>query len=50
VEFRDVVRKRRMVRKFERGPLDPGVVDRILDHARKAPSAGFSQGFEFLVL
>ena len=39
-----------MVRKFERGPLDPGVVDRILDHARKAPSAGFSQGFEFLVL
>jgi nitroreductase len=50
VEFRDVVRRRRMVRRFEQRPVPAEVVDRILDTARRAPSAGFSQGLEFLVL
>jgi nitroreductase len=39
-----------MVRRFDRRPVAAEVVDRILDTARRAPSAGFSQGLEFLVL
>lgn len=50
MEFQDVVRKRRMVRSFERTPLPPEVVERILRNAQRAPSAGFSQGWAFLVL
>ncbi len=50
MEFQDVIRRRRMVRNFSDRPVPREVVDRILDHARRAPSAGFSQGFEFLVL
>jgi nitroreductase len=49
MEFQDVVRKRRMVRSFERRALAPAVVERILRNAQRAPSAGFSQGWAFLV-
>jgi len=45
-----VVARRRMVRAFHDRPVDPAVVDRLLDLARRAPSAGFTQGTEFLVL
>ena len=50
MEFRDVVRRRRMVRRYADRPVDPSVLDRALDHASRAPSAGFTQGVEFLVL
>ena len=50
MEFRDVVRRRRMVRRFDQRPVPREVTDRILDAARRAPSAGFSQGLELLVL
>jgi nitroreductase len=50
VEFADVVRKRKMVHVFEQRPVDPAVLDRLLDIARRGPSAGFSQGTDFLVL
>jgi nitroreductase len=50
VEFRDVVRRRRMVRTFDQRPVPRALVDGILDTARRAPSAGFAQGLEFLVL
>ncbi|HEY3057598.1 MAG TPA: nitroreductase family protein [Chloroflexota bacterium] len=49
MEFQDVVRKRRMVRSFLPDPLPTAVVDRILANAQRAPSAGFSQGWAFLV-
>jgi nitroreductase len=49
VEFRDVVRHRRMVRRFDQRPVPRDVVDRIIDVGRRAPSAGFSQGLELLV-
>lgn len=39
-----------MVRRFTDEPVDPAVVDRALDHATRAPSAGFTQGWGFLVL
>jgi nitroreductase len=50
MEFRDAVLKRRMVRNFTPQPVDPGVVDRILDLARRGPSAGFTQGQDFIVI
>lgn len=50
MDFADVVRKRRMVRHFADEPVAPEVVDRILDLARHAPSAGFTQGQSFVVV
>jgi len=50
MEFRDVVRRRRMVRRYGPEPVDPTVLDRMLSHAQRAPNAGFAQGWAFLVL
>lgn len=50
MEFRDVVLKRRMVRNFADTPVAPEVIDRLLDLARHAPSAGFTQGQSFIVV
>jgi len=50
MEFRDVVTRRRMVRNYSADPVDPAVVERMLSNALHSPSAGFSQGWAFLVL
>ncbi|WP_131104324.1 nitroreductase family protein [Ornithinimicrobium sufpigmenti] len=51
MELREVVRRRRMVRSFDPGrEVGREVVDRVLKHAVRAPSAGFSQGWDFVVL
>ena len=50
MEFQDVVRHRRMVRDYSDEPVDPAVIDLALANAVRAPSAGFSQGWAFLVL
>jgi nitroreductase len=51
VDFAEVVRRRRMVRDYDPSrPVPAEVVDRLLAHAIRAPSAGFSQGWAFLVL
>jgi nitroreductase len=50
MELRDVVRRRRMVRNFTADPVSPDVLARVLDAARRAPSAGFAQGLDLLVL
>jgi nitroreductase len=50
MEFGDVVRRRRMVRNYKDDPVDGDAVDRILDTAQRAPSAGFSQGVSFVVV
>ncbi len=40
-----------MVRSYDpERPVDPAAVDRLLGNAVRAPSAGFSQGWAFLVL
>lgn len=39
-----------MTRRFDQRQLADGVVDELLDLARRAPSAGYSQGVHFLVL
>lgn len=50
MEFQDVVRRRRMCRSYSPTPVDPDIVTRALHNATRAPSAGFSQGWAFLVL
>jgi nitroreductase len=50
MEFTDVVRHRKMVRTYRDEPVDPQMLERILDRARRGPSAGFSQGVALLVL
>jgi nitroreductase len=50
MEFQDVVRRRRMVRNYADRPVDPAIIDRALENATHAPSAGFSQGWGFLRL
>ena len=50
MEFQDVVDRRRMVRNYAETPIDPEIVERALRNATHAPSAGFSQGWAFLVL
>jgi nitroreductase len=49
-DFRDVVRNRRMTRAFVGDPIDPTVVDDLVDLASRAPSAGKTQGWHVIVL
>lgn len=50
MQFEEVVRRRRMVRDYTEEPVDPAVVERALDNATRAPNAGFTQGWGFLLL
>ena len=51
MEFSQVVRRRRMVRRYDPDrPVPHDVLERCLDNAVRAPSAGFSQGWDFVVL
>jgi nitroreductase len=50
VEFSEVIKRRKMVRAFKPDQLPPGTEGRLLRAANRAPSAGFSQGYSFLVL
>ena len=49
MEFAEVVRRRKMIRNYLDEPVDPDALERILDAARRAPSAGHSQG-QYLVV
>lgn len=46
----ELVARRRMVRRYHPDPVDPAVVRRILQVAARAPSAGFSQPFRWVVV
>lgn len=50
MELADAVRRRRMVRNYTGEPVDPAALARIVDLARRAPSAGFSQGQTFVIV
>jgi nitroreductase len=51
MDFADLVRRRRMVRRFDPSrPVDAGTVRRLVALAVRAPSAGFSQGWDFVAL
>jgi nitroreductase len=44
VEFREILKRRRMVRAYEPRPVPREALERIVGTVRRAPSAGFSQG------
>lgn len=50
MDFSTTVLKRRMVRHFTSDPVPRSVIDRILELAQHAPSAGFSQGNAYVVV
>lgn len=50
MDLDEVVRRRRMVRRYTDQPVDRAVVDHLLANAVRAPNAGFTQGWAFLVL
>ncbi len=50
MEFRDVVMKRRAVRRFEEGGVDRPIIEQIARLAQRTPSAGFSQGQRLVVV
>lgn len=50
MDFQEVVRRRRMVRDYQERPVPEELRERIIANALRAPSAGHSQGWGFLVL
>ena len=50
MELQESLRRRKMIRSFRPDPVDADAIDRIMAGVLHAPSAGFSQGTEFLVL
>ncbi|MBW8173465.1 nitroreductase family protein [Ornithinimicrobium sp. Arc0846-15] len=51
MEFSQVVRRRRMTRGFDADrPVPHHILQSALEQATRAPSAGFSQGWDFVVL
>jgi nitroreductase len=51
MQLSDVVRARRMVRSYQLDrPVPSETITRALDLAGRAPSAGFTQGWDFIVL
>lgn len=49
-EFVEVVRSRRMTRAFDDRPIEPTILDELVDLSSRAPSAGKSQGWHLVVL
>jgi|SRR5581483_162694 len=50
MEFRALLRQRRMVRHYDGEPVPREVLERIAATVRRAPSGGFSQGQRILVI
>jgi FMN reductase [NAD(P)H] len=50
VEFRELLKRRRMVRNYESEPIPREILERIVATVRRAPSGGFSQGQRLLVV
>ena len=50
MNFRELLRRRRMVRTYEPEPVPRDVIERIVRSVRRAPSAGFSQGLRLVVV
>jgi nitroreductase len=50
MQLTEILRKRRMVRAYLPDPVAPGSIERIVRAGRRAPSGGFSQGQDFVVI
>jgi FMN reductase [NAD(P)H] len=50
MEFQEVLRRRRMIRRYRSDPLPEGAVERIVSAVLHGPSGGFSQGIDVIVI
>ena len=50
MDFQELMKRRKSVRAYDQRPISREALDRILASVLHAPSAGFTQGNEFLVL
>jgi FMN reductase [NAD(P)H] len=50
VEFRELLKQRRMVRNYDPEPVPRETLERIVRTVRRAPSGGFSQGQRLIVV
>ena len=50
MDFQEILKRRKSVRAYAQRPVPRDVLDRVLASVLHAPSAGFTQGNEFLVL
>jgi FMN reductase [NAD(P)H] len=50
MNFREILRRRRMVRTYEPEPVPRETIERIVRSVRRGPSAGFSQGLRLVVV
>jgi FMN reductase [NAD(P)H] len=50
MEFREILRRRRMVRAYDPDAIPRDAIERIVSTVRRAPSAGFSQGQRLVVV
>jgi nitroreductase len=50
VEFRELLRRRRVVRDYLPDPIDADALERIVSVIRAAPSAGYAQGQRLIVI
>lgn len=48
--FHRLIRKRRMIRNFTEEPVTWELIERIVDAGQRGPSAGFSQGVQFVAI
>lgn len=50
MDFEEVVRKRKMIRVYKQKPVPDSLIMKILRNAQRAPSAGFTQVQEFIIV
>src|SRR5919202_3197794 len=50
MNFREFLRHRRMVRRYEPEPVPREAIERVVRSVRRGPSAGFSQGLRLVVV
>lgn len=50
LSFQEVVGRRRMIRSYEPTQVASQSINRLIENATRAPNAGFTQGWAFLVL
>jgi nitroreductase len=51
MDFEDVIKKRKMVRKFRQNkPISDKIISKLIRNAHRAPSAGHTQVQEFIII
>ena len=51
MDFEDVIKKRKMVRKFRKNkPISDKIISKLIRNAHRAPSAGHTQVQEFIII